>query len=183
MVYIWYNIGMEFIVLSSKLKEKYKNQIFDMLKASDKEFVPPLSFRVSTTQSDLKGSLSEKGIKSYFDTLLTQEVLGIFIDKKLAGVISFILDYKNQEIHNLDSNNVYLSTLVVSSEFRGQGITKKAYDYLFNTLYLSRSIYTRTWSTNYAHIKILNEFNFSLILNKPNDRGNGIDTVYFELKR
>ena len=79
--------------------------------------------------------------------------------------------------------NIYLSTLMLKSEARGKHLTQKMYDYLFNNLYADRSIFTRTWSTNGAHLRILEKFDFKLIKTIPNDRGVGIDTVYFALKR
>ena len=174
---------MEFTILDNTLKEKYKSQIYQMLAFSDKEFVPPLSCRNSTTQKNLVGVANQNGIKDYFEGLLSQHVLGIFIDGKLAGILSFITDYTNPELKNIALPNIYLSTLVISPNFRGKGITKKAYDYLFNDMYKGYTVYTRTWSTNHAHLKILAYFGFKLVLNKPNDRGEGIDTVYFELRR
>ena len=174
---------MEFIILDNILKEKYKSQIYQMLAFSDKEFVPPLSCRNSTTQKNLVGVANENGIKDYFEGLLSQQVLGIFIDGNLAGILSFITDYTSQEIENIKLPNIYLSTLVVSQNYRGKGVTKKVYDYLFNDIYKEHTVYTRTWSTNLAHLNILAHFGFKLMLNKPNDRGEGIDTVYFELRR
>ena len=79
--------------------------------------------------------------------------------------------------------NIYLSTLVLSAESRGKGITKKLYAHLFNELYPEKNIFTRTWSTNAPHIKILDYFGFDEMVRIKNDRGNGIDTVYFENRR
>jgi len=79
--------------------------------------------------------------------------------------------------------NIYLSTLILSTESRGKGVTKKLYAHLFNELYPDKSIFTRTWSTNLAHIKILDYFSFEEIARLENDRGNGIDTVYFAKRK
>jgi hypothetical protein len=173
---------MEFILFDTQQKQKNAEQIYKMLVDSDKEFIPPLSQRGSTTQSDLSGG-SSKGIDEYFNAVMEQELLGFFDDGEFCGVLSFIKDYQNVEIKDMSKPNIYLSTLVITPSCRGKGATKKAYDYAFNTLYPTCNIYTRTWSTNIAHIKILDFFNFSRILIKKNDRGEGIDTIYFELKR
>jgi len=45
--------------------------------------------------------------------------------------------------------------------------------------YENANIFTRTWSTNIAHIKILSKFNFETLCVLKNHRGVGIDTVYF----
>ena len=68
---------------------------------------------------------------------------------------------------------------MLTKEARGKGLTQKMYDFLFNNLYANSNIFTRTWSTNFAHLKILTKFGFELIKTIPNDRGENIDTVYF----
>ena len=75
--------------------------------------------------------------------------------------------------------NIYISTLLVTPCGRGQGLTRKMYEFLFNE-YKNANVFTRTWSTNEAHIKILLGFGFETIKVLENDRGNGIDTVYFK---
>ena len=46
--------------------------------------------------------------------------------------------------------------------------------------YKDVNIFTRTWSTNMAHIKILSKFDFEKMSVIENDRGEGIDKVYFK---
>lgn len=46
---------MEIKILTKIEQDKYDNEILDMLTKGDTEFVPPLSARSSTTQSDLTG--------------------------------------------------------------------------------------------------------------------------------
>jgi hypothetical protein len=52
--------------------------------------------------------------------------------------------------------------IIVQPEARGRGVTTELYSVLF-TAYESRNIFTRTWSSNLAHIKILERFGFSVI--------------------
>ena len=40
-------------------------------------------------------------------------------------------------------------------------------------------IFTRTWSTNASQMNILPKMQFCELERIPNDRGDGIDTVYF----
>lgn len=56
------------------------------------------------------------------------------------------------------------------------------YAYLFSA-YKNANIFTRTWSTNFAHIKILQAFGFETVKVLKNDRGSGIDTVYFKKEK
>ena len=174
---------LEFKLFDRHLKEKYGKDVYKLLSDSDKEFFPPLSERVSTMQSDLKADGKSLGIDNYFNAMMSQDGLGVFIDGNLCGYISFLHNYANEEIKGVVVPNIYVSTLILSPQCRGKGVTKQAYNYLFNVLFPACSIYTRTWSSNYAHIKILLDLNFSQILLMKIDRGNGIDTVYFALTR
>ncbi|MBO7149976.1 MAG: hypothetical protein J6V71_03675 [Clostridia bacterium] len=175
---------MEFRILTENDKALYKQTIIDAMKESDNDFVPPLSARSSTTQKNLLGGgSSEQGLLSYCNEMLLQIVLGAFEEDELIGFVSFKENYVNDVILDCDCPNIYLSTLILKKQARGKHLTQRMYDYLFNTLYADRSIFTRTWSTNGAHLRILEKFNFNLIKTIPNDRGSGIDTVYFALKR
>ena len=174
---------MYFKLLSNDDKIIYKNEILDMMKVSDKDFVPPLSARNSTLQKDLTSfKTSTGGIEKYYAEMESQEILGVF-DDDLIGFVSFRIDYVCDVIDDSFKPNIYLSTLILKPETRGKGITRLLYDYLFNTLYPTRNIFTRTWSTNIAHTKILFGFGFSELSRKINDRGEGIDTVYYSLIR
>ena len=175
---------MNFKILTEQDKIAYKQTILDAMKESDKDFVPPLSARSSTTQKCLVGgNSSEQGLLSYCNEMLSQIVLGAFEEDNLIGFVSFKENYTNDVIFDCDCPNIYLSTLILKKEARGKHLTQRMYDYLFNTLYADRSIFTRTWSTNGAHLRILEKFNFALIKTIKDDRGTGIDTVYFALKR
>lgn len=172
---------MEFSILSEENKQRYSREMFSMLTYSDREFVPPLSARSSTTQKDLSGGISsEEGIRSYFEEMCRQKILGAFEGDALLGFVSFRENYISDVIGKEQLPNIYLSTLVSKPEARGKGMTVQMYDHLFNRCYADRNILTRTWSTNFAHTKILEKFGFSELHRIPNDRGEGIDTVYFK---
>lgn len=175
---------MELKILTEEEKAFYRDDIFDTLKENDKEFVPPLSTRNSTTQSNFNftGSGNE-AISSYANEMLSQVILGAFDENTLVGFVSFKENYISDVISSDSMPNIYISTLLLKKEARGRRLTSQMYDFLFNTLYSERNIFTRTWSTNLSHLKILDNFGFTLIKTIKNDRGNGIDTVYFALKR
>lgn len=173
---------MELVFLDTQMKKIWQEQMFALCRSSDREFVPPLSQRSSTTQKSLAGG-DENGIESYCTEVLRQPVLACIEDNKLLGFVSFKENYIPEHCPNATLPNIYVSTLILSPESRGRGLTKKIYTHLFFACFPERSIYTRTWSSNIAHIKILDFFGFSEILRIANHRGEGIDTVYFELKR
>ncbi len=173
---------MDMVFLDEQVKRDWQNQIFALCRNSDREFVPPLSQRSSTTQGSLAGG-GENGIEIYCTEVLRQPVLACIEGDKLLGFVSFKENYIPEHYPNAKLPNIYVSTLILSSESRGRGLTKKLYTHLFTEKFPDRSIYTRTWSTNAAHLKILGHFGFSEILCIPNHRGIGIDTVYYGLER
>ncbi len=171
---------MEFIMLDDTMKAAYRDEMYAMLMHSDREFVPPLSARSSTTQKDLSSKeSSEEGLHAYFSQMCDQKILAAFEGTTLLGFVSFREDYTSDVIGADRLPNIYLSTLVSKPEARGRGMTVQMYEHLFCRCYQDRSIFTRTWSTNAAHIRILDKFGFRRLCTIPDDRGAGIDTVYF----
>ena len=168
---------MEFCLLSDSQKNQYKDALMDILAQNDTAFVPPLSSRTGTTQNAFQNKENSSGIQNYLTQMLGQQILGVFLEEKLVGFVSYIEDRVTDVFDVLP--NIYISTLVLQPETRGMGITKKLYHHLFNEMYPTCSIYTRTWSTKIAHIKILQSFGFAELKRIPNDRGAGIDTVYY----
>ncbi len=170
---------MNIELLEYQHQAKYYDEILDMLIAGDDEFVPPLSARRSTTEADLNAVQKQSdGILSYFEELKKQRLMVATENNKLVAFVSFKENYTNDEIKEEDVPNIYLSTLIVKPEGRGKGLTQKMYQSLFKE-YENVNIFTRTWSTNAAHIKILSKFDFDTLCVLENHRGAGIDTVYF----
>ena len=174
---------MEFRVLNDTEKLKYREELLEILSINDKNFIPPLSQRSSTTQANLLGDENKADILPYFNKMLEQSILAMFIDDKLFGFVSYIANYISDVIGADTHPNIYLSTLALRPETRGMGATKKAYTHLFFDRYPHCNVYTRTWSTNGPHIHILDGFGFGELKRIPNDRGEGIDTVYFYKNR
>ena len=175
---------MHLKVLDCKDKNRYSSDIKEILRASDKDFVPPLSSRKSTLDKTFSNlSQTADGIEFYFKEMAKQEVLAAIEDGKIIGFVSYILDFSNEYISESDLPNIYVSTLVLSEQARGKGLTKKIYSHLFFDLYPERTVFTRTWSTNLAHTKILFNFGFLELYRKENDRGAGIDTVYYRKEK
>lgn len=173
---------MEIKILSEEEKEKYYDEILKMLKDGDEDFVPPLSARFSTTQKDFCiAERSIEGILNYFEEMKKQKIMVATEEENLLGFVSFKENYTNSEIKEENTPNIYISTLIVKKEARGKRLTQTMYENLFKT-YEKRKIFTRTWSTNNAHIRILSKFDFNELCRIENDRGAGIDTIYFVKK-
>ena len=170
---------MLFCVLDKQENCKYRQELLEILEENDKAFVPPLSQRTNTTQTDLQGN-TEGSIAQYLDGVMEQSVLVMLEADEVLGFVSFRENFVSDVIKEKSLPNIYISTVVVRAKARGRSLTKKAYAYLFQILYPERRIFTRTWSTNEAHIKILKAFGFTELKRIENDRGAGIDTVYFQ---
>lgn len=174
---------MEFHILNDSEKSQYRAELLEILTINDKNFIPPLSQRSSTTQANLNGDAKKADIAPYFNKMMEQNILAMFVDDKLFGFVSYIDNYVSAVVGAETHPNIYLSTLALRPETRGMGATKKAYTHLFFDLYPHCNVYTRTWSTNGPHIHILDGFGFGELKRIPNDRGEGIDTVYFYKNR
>ena len=78
---------MEFLLLDEAQKKSFGAQIFDILRACDNDFVPPLSARFST--SDTKFSAvtgGDNGTNAYFEDMMSQHLLAAVEDGVLLGV-------------------------------------------------------------------------------------------------
>ena len=162
--------------------DKYYDQLMAMLIEADDDFVPPLSARYSNKQDDLTSfEKTSDGFKKYLEGMLHGKLIAAVENGKICGFVSYTEDLLFKHIDESKLPNIYINTLIVSKDCRGRGITKLMYDELFET-YKHANIYTRTWSTNNAHIKILGKYGFGTLAVLKDDRGPGIDTVYFEKK-
>jgi ribosomal protein S18 acetylase RimI-like enzyme len=171
---------MEIRILEKEEQQSIYDDAYKMLEAADNEFVPPLSSRSSSTQRNFsENSKSRDGIRQYFEQLKNQRFAVAYEDGALIAFVSYKENYCCTEISQKELPNIYISTLIVSPSARGKGVTKALYGRLFSE-YENVNIFTRTWSTNIAHIKILEKYGFEVIQVIKNDRGNGIDTVYFK---
>ena len=162
--------------LVTKLKdEKILSQLRKLLVIADKEFVPPLSSRSSTTQQGLS-SASGNSVDSYFEKMKTQSFVLALEGDTLAGFMSFKIDHAGEHIP--EGENLYASTAVVHPDFRGQGLMTGFYREMIRA-FPKKPIYTRTWHENHGHLKVLDRLGFHQIEFIENDRGEGIHTVYY----
>ena len=169
---------MKFRLLKESDKKYYQDDLISLLIESDDDFVPPLSKRSSTRDMTFSADCEKSdGISSYYNSMRNGQILAAVYEDKVIGFVAFFENYEGGS-----APNIYVSTLVVAKSERGKGLTSKMYTYLFSELYSDRYVYTRTWSTNIAHTKILQRFGFSEFKRIKDDRGVGIDTVYFERK-
>ena len=172
---------MEFVLLTEAQKLEYRDTFIKMIGDCDHEFVPPLSHRFSPSQTVFTPDACTKdGLPGYVDDMCRiSNILCAFEGEEMLGFVAYRLDMTNQYLTAETLPNLYVAVLLVKPEARGRGITKQFYDHLFLEKYPDRNLYTRTWSTNQAHARILRRFGLEIVIRIENDRGEGIDTVYF----
>lgn len=171
-------IGIEY---KSKLEERDIQGVWELLCECDSEFLPSLSSRNSTKQSNLTGGDEGDLPTAYFEEMLKQKFILCWFNEELIGFISFISEYSCKELESLEDSN-YVSTVCVTKDKRGAGIATFMYNYLQATAGeegLNNNLSTRTWSTNFGHIKILEDVGFKEVKRLKDHRGEGIDTIYF----
>lgn len=168
---------MEMSYYASVAESGFSDQIRQLLILADKEFIPPLSARSSTTQASLTATDSGTGgVDAYFETMVSQPVILALEDGRVAGFMAFKFDHICQQIRCLP--NLYASTSVVHPDFRGRGLMSGFYEEMI-ARFPDRSVCTRTWSTNSSHLHVLQKLGFSELARLKDHRGEGLDTVYF----
>ena len=141
-------------------KEAYLADIMELLSLCDQEFIPPLSARSSTIQSNLgpQGGKRE-GPVAYFENIQHQPAFLAVDDGRVVGFMSLKKNYVCEEIPPSHSPNVYVTTVIVHPHYRRHGITNGFYHHLFKKFGWG-NVFTRTWSTNLSHIRILSSLKF-----------------------
>ncbi|NTW38779.1 MAG: GNAT family N-acetyltransferase [Cellulomonadaceae bacterium] len=158
-----------------------REALLDALVVVADEFVPPLTVRRSTTQSDLVGLRAEapEGVGRYFAQMLDQHtLLAPGPDRALAAFCSFRVGHTPPVVADLGPCT-YVSTIAVLPDHRRSGIARLLYGSLLALDGVrSRPVMLRTWSTNTGHLALLATLGFEVVSTLPDDRGTGVDTVY-----
>lgn len=160
------------------------SQVWNILVEADTAFIPPLSMRTSGTQTGLKSTLAAQsaGTIAYFESIPHQHIITASPATRaetLAGFLSFRPGFHLPNVPKMKPYH-YVTTVIVRPAFRGNRVTQRMYENLLATAReLNQGVATRTWATNEAHIRLLHQLGFAEIHRIPDDRGPGIDTVYF----
>ena len=166
--------------------EKYRVEIKKILEKYDEEFIPPLSGRISTAQTKNLGEYNQLpgGISKYLEECLGQPFIVAIEKKEMIGFLTFRHGYEHKYLKRFSPSN-YITTVIVREEYRRSGIATRLYKELLHNLpikYRLPFVTTRTWSTNIAHNNLLKKLGFQIINIITNDRGKGIDTLYFGME-
>ena len=168
-----------------ELDQPQLDGVWQLLARYGDDFVPPLSARSSTCQQGLQpgASLSDQGPTAYFQELRKQQFLLSLEGERVTGFLSFRRNFVPEILENKEDEGLlglYVTTLIVDADFRRQGVARRFYRQLMTCWPQQRRlISTRTWSGNTGHIALLEALDFAGPVRIPDDRGPGIDTVYY----
>lgn len=164
------------------LTEQDKQDIFDILCECDDEFYPKLSSRNSTSQKKLniQDKTEENKPYAYFEDMIKQDYIVVYDNERIAAFMTFKKNYVCDATKEMGPS-VYVSTVCVRKTYRHQGILHQLYDELEKVTgeLKCNFISTRTWSLNQAQIHSLLKHGYRKIKVLKNERGEGVDTVYF----
>lgn len=179
------------IIIVDKLNKQQEKEVWEIVKKSDKDFIPPLSERKDTVHKFIghnpektekrvnpeKNGKNQEGPLKFFEEIKKESFLLVLNNGKIEGFFSIIKDY-SLEIEQGKIICDYITTIIIDKNCRNRGHTQRMYNFLLNER-KEKNIATRTWSTNYAHIHILGNLGFKLVHRDINDRGPNIDSVYY----
>ena len=175
---------MELIVCES-LSQWQLAGVWRLLQVYGEEFVPPLSQRRSTCQQTLHGgdAPSTEGPRAYFEEMKRQHFILAVEGEEVTGFLTFRYDYVPEILAARQEPGLlglYITTIIVDAAYRRHGLAQGFYHRLM-ALYprFRRLISTRTWSGNSNHISLLQKLAFTGPVRILDDRGPGIDTVYY----
>lgn len=155
------------------------DDIWKILTAVDKDFVPPLAMRRDSMNIDLDDVSLWSSPITFFEEVMTHHVLFATIDGDVAGISSFI-PHRQHELLPDWSPMTFVSTTAVMPALRRRGIGRALNEVLLAlppdlaSPYVAR----RTWSTNHSNLGLLRELGFKEVLRLPDHRGPGIDSIY-----
>ena len=171
---------LSFALLHEQEKLFRKEEICRLLKEGDTEFVPPLSSRFRAQNPHLSEAECQASFApDYYAFMCRGRIFAALADGKILGFVAYHENYVCPYIGEETHPNIYISSLFVSKEARGAHLTQRMYTEIFSHVGEKTRIFTRTWSTNGAHIRILSKFGFAEIARVKDERAAGIDTVYF----
>ncbi|MGN1059026.1 MAG: GNAT family N-acetyltransferase [Clostridia bacterium] len=167
------------ITFVKQIPEDCYDELLALFALCDDDFLPPLSARTGTTQKNFTagGGTAEEPV-AYCREIMAQKGFLVTENGRLAALLSFRENYTCSVISADTFPNTYISTIVVHPNYRGKGLGSKLYHALMEA-YSDHQIFTRTWSTNASQLRILPKMQFHEFARIQNDRGAGIDTVYF----
>ena len=170
------------------LTTKEKEAVWEILCECDRDFYPRLSLRNSSSQKNLKDNdegTAEDKPTVYYEEMIKQYFILAYDGEEVVGFMTFKKNYECDALKEFGIS-LYITTVCVRKARRGQGIMKALYQVMEQEVPAQcgcNRISTRTWSLNDAQIHELTKRGYEKLAVLKDDRGPGVDTVYFGLKR
>jgi aspartate/glutamate racemase/ribosomal protein S18 acetylase RimI-like enzyme len=187
-----YKDNITYRKLGKNISDIIKRQLWNILNEINHEFIPPLSNRDSTTFTFEGETKSTVVPQMYYKGLLEQDIIVSTRkeDNSVVGFMSYIPNYNVSELDDVSKeerkfNCYYITTVGVTRGARGNGITRQFYRNIEKEVKKDNNcdiVATRTWSTNKTHIIILNSLGYEQVIQRTDQRGEGIHTVYYSKK-
>lgn len=159
-----------------------RDQVYALICEADDAFWPPL--RARTPEQGLsvgEGAVLDAAPTAYWASIQPHAL--ITASDAAGHVLGMMSVARDKRLDALDMTaSAYLSTLIVAQSAQGRGLARTLYERLFDLARIwsdAPCVATRTWSTNGAHLPLIAKLGFEERLRLKDDRGAGIDTVYF----
>ena len=171
--------------LGTPERQEDLSAIFDLLCACDRDFVPPLSQRTSSYQKGFAAAQGQDKPWAYFEAMKAQR-FAVARDEsgRMVAFLTFKPRYTCPELARFGENN-YMTTACVYPEHRGHGLVTRLYDLVARGLPEDEQtdyVTTRTWSTNAVQLHAFGKRGYEIAAVLPDDRGPGVDTIYYAKK-
>lgn len=160
---------------------KWKGEIKEILVEANHEFVPPIETPPEEMKSEDVRKDGRYTIDGYVEEALKNKLILALKGEELVGFLEFIHGYESPNLRGYCPCN-YEFTVVVRRNHRREGIGTDMYKKVLYGLPESLRlpyVVTRTWSTNLAHINLLEKLGFRKVKQIDKDRVGGVHTVYF----
>ena len=169
------------ILDGNKLSSSQKEQLYHLLVSREGDFIPPISERGEKSK--------EENIKEYFEHLLSMRMVLIEENVTMSNIPD---EVREKEMHlaaylafepehyfpPTDETILYMSSAIVDPKYRGHHYLEEMYKCCFEEAG-DRPVGTRTWSTNGVQLHLLPKLGFEVAERIVNDRGEGIDSLYY----
>lgn len=171
--------------LGTPEKREDLEAIFDLLCTCDRDFVPPLSQRVSSFQKKFEVPLGQDKPYAYFEVMKAQRfAVARDASGRMVAFLTFRPRYSCPELARFGESN-YMTTACVDPEHRGHGLVSRLYDIVEHGLPEDQQtdyVTTRTWSTNAVQVHAFSKRGYETAAVLKDDRGPGVDTIYYAKK-
>ena len=163
---------------TDNLQPQQEARIRFLVESCADDFCPSLRCRTGSSQQNFSRGNGTDSVEEYLREMLGQKFLLAVEQGQILSFLTYKTGYSCPDLAGYAPCD-YATTMITDPARRGEGIGALLYTALENRPDRSRFIGTRTWSTNTAQMHIFPKRGWKAVCVKKNDRGEGIDTVYF----